>query len=322
MTILLRRLAVAAVLFAVAAPLPAAALGPRDAGWWWRTQSVALVEVPPPPHVPDGGLYVEGAPDGAAAVSALRFVLAPETVARSLTLRVAQEAGGEGAMLLACPAASPWMPASAGSWERRPEARCDGGGVLGSRAEDGTAWSFDLSLLSSGRILDVVLVPGIVDDRPEGANGSVFSIAFDPPGADALAVEATAAEPLPRPPDPPRPPVAEPPPPPGLDAVTPPEPQPEEPLPEAAAPAQDPSVLTPKITETERSVDPPAAVDDGKDARALATLVALLSVGVAGVLSREHGVPLPPGLRPDPDGERIGGIGRFRRPRSAPPPPL
>lgn len=314
-----------ALLLALAVAPHAAAAPPESQGWWWRAQSGVLAAVPAPPQVPPGGLYVEGAPDGASAVSALRFRLPEGVIGVSLVLKVAQEQGGEAAVLLACPAEGPWVPAIAGQWDERPGAACDGQGVLGQRAEDGSAWTFPLTLAPATGLLEFVLLPGADDSRPEGLNGSVFSIAFEAPDQATLVTRVAGSS---QPPfDPP--PAAQPPPdfggspfmPPtstGTPGVWP------DPAAEAETAVPDPSVIAPRVTPRVpvTGTDPLPA---NKDARALATLIALLSVGVAGVLSRDRAVVLP-GMRaakPRESAEdRLGGVGRFRRPRSEPPPPL
>jgi hypothetical protein len=329
----MRRVALTAAVFAVAVPSSAWALAPTSTGWWWRAQTGVVVEVPAPPQVPEGGLYVEGAPGGPTAVAAVRFTLGEGQAADVLTLRTADEQGGEQAVLLACPPESSWVPASGGSWSTRPEPRCEDTAIPGKRAEDGSAWVFDLALLPSARVVDLVLTPGTVEGRPEGAAGSVFAVAFERPGADALSV--TQDEPGGADADqgvdegvgqgqgdvsstpPGMPPVVQHVPPPPVSGGA---PLSGEPQPEAAPPgAADPSVITPTVSG-ERPAGDSGAARDGRDARALATLVALLSVGVAGVLSRDRAVALP-GSDVAAE-ERLGGIGRFRRPRSSAPPPL
>jgi len=170
-----------------------------------------------------------------------------------------------------------------------------------------------------------VLVPGVDDSRPEGVNGSVFAIAFEPPGESALITEDADMRDDP-PSGPPRPPVFVPPtdtggaPPPfgGLAQEPPPA---GEAAPELAPQSGDPSVIAPRVSTPPEAV-PGRPVPAGKDARALAALVALLSVGVAGVLSRDR-LAVVPGIPAAAAGDpREGGIGRFRRPRSSPPPPL
>ena len=189
------RLALGAGLIASAAvvgllPSGAGAATLAQAGWWWRVNDGALpATVPAPPNVPEGGLYVAGAPDGATAIAALHFDLAEGETAPVLTLKVAAngDQGGDQALLAACLTGSAWQPADGGTWTSKPFPACTEGSVNGVRAEDGTTWTFALAPLASDGIVDVTLVPGVDPSRPEGANGSTFQLAFDPPTAASLA---------------------------------------------------------------------------------------------------------------------------------------
>ncbi len=166
-------------------------------GWWWRiNDGTAPTAVPPPPMVPDGGLMVAGAPDGATAIAALHFDLADGESSPVLTLTVADngDQGGDTAILAACVTGSAWEPASAGTWTYKPFPACDQGSVNGLRSEDHLTWTFALAPLVSGRLLDVTLVPGIDPTRPAGANGSTFQLAFDPPSGASLATTSGGSE--------------------------------------------------------------------------------------------------------------------------------
>lgn len=159
-------------------------------GWWWRVNDGAVpATIPSPPSVPKGGLYVAGAPDGATAIAALHFDLAEGETAGALTLKVAEngDQGGGTALLAACLTGSAWQPAEGGQWASKPFPACAEGSVNGVRAEDGTTWTFALAPLASDGIVDVTLVPGVDPSRPEGANGSAFQLAFEPPTAASLA---------------------------------------------------------------------------------------------------------------------------------------
>lgn len=189
------RLALGAALVVTAAvvgllPSGADAATLAQAGWWWRVNDGALpATVPTPPMVPKGGLYVAGAPDGATAIAALHFDLAEGETAPVLTLKVAEngDQGGDTALLAACLTGSAWQPAEGGTWTSKPFPACAEGSVNGVRAEDGSTWTFALAPLASDGIVDVTLVPGVDPSRPEGANGSSFQLAFEPPTAASLA---------------------------------------------------------------------------------------------------------------------------------------
>src|SRR5439155_3063775 len=176
----------------------------RAAGWWWQAKSGALGAAPlTSPDVPDGGLLVAGAPDGATAIAALRYSLDASETPSQLTLKVATDTGGASAVLAACPAGSAWKPASPGAWEDKPAAACDRGSVNGIRSADGSAWTFAVAPLATGGTLDVVLVPGKVAGAPTGADGSTFQLAFDKPGSDSLTTTRSFSGTVPAPPLPP-----------------------------------------------------------------------------------------------------------------------
>src|SRR5688572_4722955 len=103
--------ALTAVVVGVLAPTNVAGAAELvDAGWWWRLQADGRAPIPAPPNVPPGGLMVQGAPDGASAVAAVRFAVPPDDSNPVLTLALAQ-GGNQGAgsgVVLACPAASAW----------------------------------------------------------------------------------------------------------------------------------------------------------------------------------------------------------------------
>ena len=159
-----------------------------QSGWWWRVNDGSLPVAPPAPQVPEGGLMVAGAPDGATAIAALHFELADDETSPVLTLTVAEngDQGGEGAILAACLTGSAWQPASAGTWTAKPFPACAEGSVAGVRAADGKTWTFALAPLLSDGIVDVTLVPGIDPELPEGANGSTFQLVFTAPTAASL----------------------------------------------------------------------------------------------------------------------------------------
>lgn len=302
-------------------------------GWWWRVQSGLLVSVPPPPEVPENGFSVAGAPDGPSAVAALRFDVPEGTKGATLTLTVAEDQGGEQAILLACRAGAPWVPAQAGRWEDRPAADCEAGAVAGVRGEG--IWTLEVGALLAGGGLDVVLLPGTLDGAPPGADGSVFSLAFE--GSPAL-VTSSSPPPATTPAVPP--PAARPPqgsgstapgaaqgtersggsgfgtfvPPPGASPPGAPPEGDEAPPPDTAAaePATDLFAPLPLPASAPLAELSEAATSSG--GRRLGVLLALLSVGLAGVFARQRETV--------PEAGRVGGLGRFAKPREGPPPPL
>lgn len=187
------------LLFAAAAlalaPVPADAATLTQAGWWWRVNDALIPATIPAPTVPEGGLMVSGAPDGATAIAALHFELADGEGAPVLTLAVAEngDQGGDRAVLAACLTGSAWQPESSGAWTNKPFAACDEGSVNGVRSADGKTWSFALAPLLSDGILDVTLVPGRHPELPAGLDGSTFQLVFTAPTAASLTTTAGVA---------------------------------------------------------------------------------------------------------------------------------
>jgi hypothetical protein len=157
-----------------------------DASWWWFGNQ-GPAPAPAPPNVPDGGLYVAGAPDSAKALAALRFTLEEGESNPVLTLAVAPngDQGGDNAVLGACVAGSSWGGGEKGGpWDAKPNAACATGSVQGIRAADGLSWTFALAPLVVAGEVNVVLTPGNVAGSPVG---STFSLAFNPPTTASLA---------------------------------------------------------------------------------------------------------------------------------------
>jgi hypothetical protein len=179
---------------------PAASID--DSGWWWRAQTNPQVLLPPPPNVEEGQLLVQSSPEGAVALAAIAATLVEGQARPVLTLAVADggDVGSDGAVILACQAGSTWKGGDAKPWAEHPPAGCEAGGVPGTRAEDGTSWSWDLSALQFAANVNVVIVPGTVEGQPEGAGYSTFSVTFEHPTAASLAtapgVAPSAAPPL------------------------------------------------------------------------------------------------------------------------------
>src|SRR5439155_14512834 len=151
------RVLVAAAALILLEPGAVRAADLRAAGWWWQVKSGALAAAPlTSPDVPDGGLLVAGAPDGATAIAALRYTLDASETPSQLTLKVANDTGGATAVLAACPAGSAWKPASPGAWEDKPAPACERGSVNGIRSADKSSWTFAVAPLAAGGTLDVV----------------------------------------------------------------------------------------------------------------------------------------------------------------------
>lgn len=161
----------------------AGAVAPEQTGWWWRVQDLPVPVPVPPPTTEEGQLMVADAPDGALAIAALRFTLAEGETAPILTLKAANDANGGGMKIVACPALTPWGPGDAQAWNARPAANCGAVQAVGTRAADGSTWTFALTGFSEGNAYDVVLQP----TEPEpGTVRQAASVTFAKPGPEAV----------------------------------------------------------------------------------------------------------------------------------------
>lgn len=322
--------AVLAALVLSALMLPAGAASLDASGWWWRAQTgIGGIGVPAPPDVPEGGLLVENAPDGATAVSALRFTLGSDEIQPILTLDVADAANAGDARIAACPAGAKWEPAEGGSWGDKPPHACVEGSVSGVEAEDGSTWTFPVTALVPlfvEGVLDVVLVPG----RTESGESPSFRVVFEAPTDASLETSREAPDTDVAPP---------------ASATTP------EPAqgstagsqgtvsePTSASPATSEPVFEPATEPSDEQVtssaplrNAPPAAQDGAPGRWAGVVVLLLGAAAAYWLWQQ---PLPAPKRLGPMAARAGaegpaeppgeprGIGRFRRPRTGEAPTL
>lgn len=166
---------------------PASAVTVDGAGWWWRTNTTTVpVEVPPRTDVGTDQLLVEGEPEGATAVAAVRFKLAEGESSPILTLTPTPDSVvPPTAVVQACRVGSAWTPAQGGKWERKPIADCFAS-VQGILSEAGTI-TFALTPLQSGTDLEVVIVPGLDPNAVnDNAKYSAFSLKFTTPTAADL----------------------------------------------------------------------------------------------------------------------------------------
>lgn len=166
-----------------------------DLGWWSRVnQNPTIGGVLLVPDVTPGQLLVEGTPEGATAIAALRATLPEGTGNPVLTLRAASAVGGEAAVLLACQSGSGWTGAHGGAWDAKPSPDCSQS-VQGIPSEDGTEWSFALAPLQFTDQIDVVLTPGAAAEGQDSVS-SAFRIVFDRPSAASIEVsDSTASAP-------------------------------------------------------------------------------------------------------------------------------
>ncbi|MFP5326615.1 MAG: hypothetical protein ACLGHT_03930 [Acidimicrobiia bacterium] len=199
--------AAVALLFALAA-MPSGGAGAAtlgDKGWWWFGNAgqtrltppgvpgvsapAGTPETPPPRDVPENGLLVErSAPTSegqqTTAIAAVRFELSSGETSPILELKAASTAGTPA--LLACIAGSAWTGTHGGRWDYKPLVACDpaseGASVAGVAGAE-NVWTFNLSTLvvgadeeDGGGTVDVVIVP---QRDPAAAAQPPFRIVFE-----------------------------------------------------------------------------------------------------------------------------------------------
>lgn len=357
-------LAVSGTALVVTAP-PVDAVGPPAAAWWSRlatddpgSEVPAALPVPAPTTpgtvpagatVPDGHLLVEGGPEGATAVAAMRWRLATGESGPSLTLPIARGSTiSPESTVLACRSATEWEPpeAAPGPWDSKPVV--DGAAcVNGIIAEDLSSISFGLQPLVSGDLLDVVLAPGRqppvevppgAPEPPLDVDGSTFRLVLETPSADALQVvagsgfEPGAGDRVVTPPPTPDADLYGPPPGPGptelgsspsaVDAPA--------AIPAPALAADDVATGAPDVTDVI-----PAAAGGPEANRTIGFLLLALAGAVWGWAALQPGTrepaeiglgrfrtTLPPGNGAEAATPTVGGLSRFARARTSRPTPL
>jgi len=193
----------------VSSPAPVDAASATKSGWWFRgTDPVSFVPpaaappalpgAPTPPEVPvappnagEGELVVQGTPNGATAIAAITYLLTSGDSSPVLTITPSEGSNVPAdAVILACRAPVDWEAPepSPGTWQDKPLVDC-GRSVNGIVAEDGSSITFALQPLVSGNDLDVVLTPGTTGQTtPAGAVGSSFNLTFNATEGAVLAV--------------------------------------------------------------------------------------------------------------------------------------
>ncbi len=145
---------------------------PDIQGWWWLYRQPDLPvdpkplvpqypgtpELPPPPTVPDDGLYVAATPAGIQAIAALSFVIPEGATAPSLTLTSSAPLAPTTQIRL-CQINSTWQPVQAGRWSSKPLYACAADAPLGVVPADGSKITWKLGKLGQSQLIDVALVP-------------------------------------------------------------------------------------------------------------------------------------------------------------------
>jgi len=345
----------------------AGAVGQPETGWWSRLATTSPTDevpaalpapapttpdtVPAGATVPDGQLLVEGTPEGATAVAAVRWTLEPGESSPSLTLPVAPGSTlNPESVVLACKASVRWTPPAGpgGSWDTKPlvdASRC----VNGVIADDLSTIGFGLQPLVSGQLLDIVLVPGRVPSStlppgvpqpPADVDGSAFRLLVDAPTAESLEVVAGAsgggpsAAPIPTPSS-----TAAVPPPaavptPSFTGSSPPSPVvPPAPVAEPSLDAGDLAPSVPDLAAAPAGAVERTSVDRGigyvllalgllAGAWAFTQSPAADSIGLGRFRTTIVPAAGPPASAPTTGAPVVGGLSRFARERTTPPPPL
>ena len=338
----------------VSSPAPAGAASVTKSAWWTRGSDPGSL-VPPAAQVPgvtapeapvapptadaaEGEVVVQGAPNGALAIAAITYALAPGESGPMLTITP-----GEGsnvpaeAVILACRAAIDWeVPETQpGTWQDKPLVDC-GRSVNGIVSPDGTSITFALQPLVSGTDLDIVLTPGTTGETtPAGPVGSTFQLTFNATDAAVLATtrapsssssgsssSGSSSSPTFMPASPPVP---------AGNTFTP----PESPV---VPPALEPQDQAPTVPQVAAPPAQPVAAAEDDTAQGVGFIILLLGAALAGWAyltpeRRDDDAPLvglgrfrrpvPAAALVDAPAEPVtGGLGRFSRLRTGPPPSL
>jgi hypothetical protein len=338
----------------LSSPAPAGAASITKAAWWSKARTgdpstlappeagplpggIPTAPAPPtpgPPTVPDGSLLVEGTARGADAIAAITYTMTTTESAPTLTITPsATSQVPEGSIILACHAAVDWSAPdqNPGAWEDKPLVACDQS-VQGIAADDGTITFALAPLCQQCTTLDVVLVPGTVAAPTDGTAppvGSTFSLSFDAETGAKLVTTASsdssASDSSSFAPDSSATatlgttygaPTS------SFAAPTP-----------IAQPALEPQEQAPTVPQ-QTALPIAAPVKDDRTARGVGFLILLAGLAFGGLAyatparSDDGLVGLGRFRKPAPAdaGEQLepvnGGLGRFTRPRSGPPPAL
>jgi hypothetical protein len=177
-------------------PGAAWAQGPDKVGWWSEVQQAPG---PLPVNTVTGSnLMVGNDPTGPNAIAAIRFTVPgtvdgatvdPSTVPATLILHVTANSVVGNPAVAVCPVLADWQPATGGSWGDKPNYSCSPV-VTATFSTAGDMATFELTpaLQRSAGVYDLALAPAPGKTDP-------FAVQFVPPGADAvrLGVGASAA---------------------------------------------------------------------------------------------------------------------------------
>ncbi|HMC53309.1 MAG TPA: hypothetical protein VKI64_11160 [Acidimicrobiales bacterium] len=323
---------------------PAAhAAAPDRTGWWSQAQpsSGAVPNVTSQP----GQLEVAGSPGGPVAFAAIHYTVPtdsggqtvdPSQASGTLTLTVAPNNSAQGASIQLCPTTSQWKQAEDGAMADAPKYNCPGTPVQGQLSPDGNTmtWNLASGLMSQPGEFDVAIVPsGQAPFMVNFAKPDDTSVKVDaPPGGASSPAEppvdtgsaATSLTPATAPPGPTLTPAT-----PSLSVPVGPtgSPLPPPSAAPAAAAAPPPSGGSPSLGLT-----PVHHTSGFTTARRQQVMSVGLLLAIAGALWWMGGATQRAprllgslgGRGPEPvvAAVRVGGVGRFARPRTAAPRPI
>ena len=142
----------AAVMFVVsmvAGGGPAGAVSGAASGYRTLAQTNGG-QIPAPPNVPAGGLWISSNTAAPLAIAAVRVTLdAGEAPPVIISLQVASESPPGGAAIFACPTTGSWQPAQDGPAAAAPAYDCSTKHVVGIHSIDGQRLVFDVSDLAT-----------------------------------------------------------------------------------------------------------------------------------------------------------------------------
>ena len=176
-------------------------------GWWNKAQAApssvpvagvatpapATNNVPSPPTAPADGLYLVNDPEpttvggtstanpnaGSAALGAVRYVV-DEGSEGVLRLTISGTAPAAGSQILACPISGGWEQAQNGTWDRRPTYDC-ASAATGQFDADVVSFTLPAYLQTSPGIFDLAIVP---------SGGTPFQVGFRAP--DTASIQITS----------------------------------------------------------------------------------------------------------------------------------
>jgi hypothetical protein len=126
----------------------------------WTVAQTAGGQLPAPPNVPAGGMWVSSNTATVLAVAAVRLTLdtgeAPPVI---ISLQIDKESPPGGAAIYACPTTGEWQPQENGPSGSAPPYDCSSKHVVGIHSSDGTRLVFDVTDLATSSGLDIALVP-------------------------------------------------------------------------------------------------------------------------------------------------------------------